>query len=137
MSDLYWLSRHDKDILPPPVIYEDIDASGECYWPRHTTVQIGEHEHSLHRGLIVINPKTIIPSALAHEWRHLWQFYNVRPLGNSNWSKHARRKTYQEAIVSYFVNDPAEYDALLFELKHYPVDHNREWYEWILKRGTS
>ena len=134
--ELNWLAKADKYILLPPVIFADIKEGGFFHFPEKEEVLIDDKYYPADRGLIVINYTYFdrIEAALAHEWRHLWQYYQRgKPKFVSQWNLKPP-SFYREQIINFYISDPAEYDALLFELKKAPSDIALEWYEWIIKR---
>ena len=134
--ELNWLAKADKHILLPPVIFTDIKEGGFLHFPEKKEVLIGNKYYPADRGLIVVNCTypDMIESVLAHEWRHLWQYYQWgKPASVAQWNS-SSPLTYKEQIVKYFTTDSKEYDALLFELEKVPNDTVLEWYEWIIKR---
>lgn len=137
-SELHWLAKADKYILLPPVIFADILEGGYFRFPEKKEVLIEDKYYPADRGLIVINstyPENEIQAGLAHEWRHLWQYYQWgEPELGPQWDSKSPL-SYREQIVDYFISNPSEYDALLFELKKAPSDLSQKWYEWILARG--
>ncbi len=133
--ELNWLAKSDKDILLPPVIFADIPYSGCLYFPEKKEILLSDKYYPLDKGLILIkeaSPGDEIEAAIAHEWRHVWQYYQGDKL-NIEW-ENKPSLSHQEQIIDFFISNPAEYDAFLFELKKSPCDSNKEWYEWIIKR---
>ena len=130
--ELNWLSKSDRNILLPQIIFTKIPACGLFLEPQKGELLIGNKYYLMDRGIIEINPDYSIPAAIAHEWRHLWQFYNKKSNSvGSVWNPNSPLP-YREHIRNFFNQDPSEYDALLFELSKYPTDTTREWYEWII-----
>ena len=134
--ELHWLAKADKYILMPPVIFADIAYGGYFHIPQKKEVLIGNEYYPADRGLIVISEthSEHIESSIAHEWRHLWQYYQRgKPKFVSQWNLKSPL-SYKKQIINFFASDPSEYDALLFQLKKAPDDVARQWYEWIIKR---
>ena len=134
--ELNWLARADKYILLPPVIFADIPSGGFFHFPRKIEVLIDDKYYPADRGLIVISEihSEHIEASIAHEWRHLWQYYQRgEHILKSQWNLESPL-SYKEQIIGFFLSDPFEYDALLFQLKKAPDDVARQWYEWIIKR---
>ena len=134
--ELHWLAKADKYILMPPVIFADIAYGGFFHFPRKKEVLIGNEYYPADRGLIVISEiySEHIESSIAHEWRHLWQYYQRgEHILKSKWNLESPL-SYKEQIIGFFLSDSFEYDALLFQLKKAPDDVARQWYEWIIKR---
>ena len=134
--ELHWLAKADKYILMPPVIFADIAYGGYFRFPDKKEVLVGDKYYPVDRGLIVISEthSEQFKSSIAHEWRHLWQYYQRgEPKSTSQWNLKSS-SSYRKQIVDFFISDPSEYDALLFQLKKAPDDVARQWYEWIIKR---
>lgn len=134
--ELNWLAKADKDILLPIVVFADIQYEGYLCKPEKKEVLIDGRYYSLNRGIIVMNDMQNdddIPATLAHEWRHLWQFYNSFVYDGKDWNTNDKI-SYRKRIIEFFTTSYHEYDALLFELNKSPYDLNREWHEWIIKR---
>ena len=120
----------------PPVIFADIAYGGYFHFPRKKEVLIGNEYYPADRGLIVISElySERIESSIAHEWRHLWQYYQEgKPEYISQWNLKSPL-SYEKQIINHFIFDYREYDALLFQLKKAPDDLALEWHEWIIKR---
>lgn len=135
MNQLHWLAKSDKYILLPPVIFANIPDGGFFRFPRKEEVLIGDKYYPGDRGLIIICEANSdkIEASLAHEWRHLWQYYQYgEPKIVAQWNFKSRL-SYKEQIIKYFTSDLREYDALLFELEKAPDDTARQWFEWIIK----
>ncbi|GAH39444.1 unnamed protein product [marine sediment metagenome] len=134
--ELHWLAKADKYILLPPVIFADIPYGGYFRLPEKKEVVIDDKFYPADRGLIVIseNYSSHVESSIAHEWRHLWQYYKRgKPKWIATWNLKSPF-SYKNQIVIFFMSDPSEYDALLFQLKKAPDDVARQWYEWIIKQ---
>jgi len=135
--ELNWLAKADKYILLPPVVFADILEGGYFLFPKKEEVLIDDKYYPADRGLIIISEinSEKIEATIAHEWRHLWQYYQWgKPEMKSQWNEESSR-SYRKSVIDFFTSDPSEYDALLFELKKAPDDLAREWYEWIIKSG--
>ena len=134
--ELNWLAKADKYILLPPVIFADIPSGGFFRFPDKKEVLVGDKYYPADRGLIVISEtySELIESSIAHEWRHLWQYYqHGRPRSTTQWNLESPL-SYKKQIIDFFMSDPQEYDALLFGLEKAPDDTALEWHEWITKR---
>ena len=126
--ELNWLPNSLLKSIPTPEIYTVSTADyGGCYY------HICEEYK---RGRIILTEDYFNPGTIAHEWRHCWQ-ENNGSIGSSDWGQHASDKSYKEAIVSYFTEQPHEMDALLFELKYAPNDGNLQWWEWIINDSKT
>ena len=134
--ELNWLAKADKYILLPPVIFADIPYGGFFRFPRKEEVLIVDKYYPGDRGLIVISEthSEHIESSIAHEWRHLWQYYQRgEPKLKAKWNLESPL-SYENQIVDFFISDSFEYDALLFQIKKAPDDIALQWYECIIKR---
>lgn len=134
--ELNWLAKSDKYILLPPVIFTNIPYGGYFHFPERKEILVGSEYYPADRGLIVISEihSEHIESSIAHEWRHLWQYYQRgEPKLKATWNLKSPL-SYKEQIVNFFISDSFEYDALLFQLKKAPDDVARQWYEWMIKR---
>ena len=137
-----WLSRIDKTLPMPNLVYvEDLDVGG-CYVPpTNEPVGIDDIEIENPHGTIVVNHSRAYDplyfkesSVLAHEWRHHWQFFNGiddgRRKGDFDFSNYY---TYESEMVKFFSNSYNEFDALRFEIKHAKSYHN-EWVMALLRK---
>lgn len=132
--ELRWLARSDKYILLPQLVFADIDYGGRFYYPRREELLINDKYYPMGRGVIIISdayPEEI-ESSIAHEWRHLWQFYQGWSYWYAEWDLKSK-ESYRNKIIRFFKSDPLEMDALLFQLKKAPNDTGREWHEWIIR----
>lgn len=127
--ELNWLSKSKDISIPEIYIVDDFDYSGCYYSPEfnetildNTCISIGNN------GLIVIK-SDISPATIAHEFRHHLQFVYGMDFDHSEWNDN---KSYKDAIIEYYSTSITEMDALLYEYKQYPDDHNTEWFEWLL-----
>lgn len=126
--ELRWLSRHDKDILLPEIVFTaDMEnAAGSrccgCYWrPEENEYLIGDKFVPFDRGVIAINTEDpeLIRGTIAHEWRHHWQFYHdLLPPAAASWDFGG--SNYDAKIRRFFRSRPHEMDALRYQLKHAP-----------------
>ena len=134
--ELNWLAKSDKDILLPVVVFEEIKTAGVCMFPVREEKLIGERYYPRDRGIIVIHPDHPgVASTLAHEWRHLWQVYNLGWPDECSWWDSESSLSYKQQIIEFFTSDVRETDALLFERKKATCEVIEQWYEWIIKRG--
>lgn len=134
--ELNWLAKADKYILLPPVIFTDIPEGGFFHFPEKEDILIDDKFYPADRGLIAISERypEQIESSIAHEWRHLWQYYqHGKPWEVAEWNLKSPL-SYKKQIVKFFTSDPFEYDALLYQLKKAPDDSAREWYEWVINK---
>jgi hypothetical protein len=86
---------------------------------------LGDELISIDRGLLVVDlarcDDSEIESAIAHEWRHHWQTFNMPAHYPISWPEHL---PYDEALQIYYA-DRFEADALAFECSVAPNDGNR------------
>ena len=137
--DLWWLSRLDKELPLPKLMYVDNpDFGGAYYFPRQGTFPIDqENMCDLRNGLIVISisfeeDDDDRAAIFAHEWRHHWQFFHYGRSSRSTFNWDGEYETYRKAIVSYFRTYTYEMDALRFQLEKCPRDDcTQEWMDWI------
>lgn len=133
-ADLYWLSRRDKDLPLPTLLFAASPGGGGgcCYQPWPYPVTIGGREYDCRNGLIVVDweQSCSIEATLAHEWRHHWQHYKDPVKVVTRWSL-IPSHDYKSAIVGFFRANRWERDALRNELKLAACDENREWASWL------
>lgn len=137
--ELRWLARKDKYIRFPEVVFANIESGGIWIYPSKKEKLIGDRYYPLDLGIIVVNEEfgDEHEATIAHEWRHVWQYYNWGERGVHHPWGIEPHLSYREQIVNYFANDVRELDALLFEVKIAPRPHALQWYEWIVKRGEA
>lgn len=140
--DLGFLLRKFKDLPTPTLLYiENFSYGGQYFYPWHEpqktecgveippskgTIVCGWHEHH--------HPTEYTESVLAHEFRHHWQAYNrdwETGIGSAGWHNLEKKYGYNKAIVRYFLDDPMELDALIFENQ---ISPRCEHHKWILDR---
>ena len=147
--ELHWLSKKEKDITLPNIIFEDGGDYGACYYSSlknreifyHPEIEINGKNHDCTKGLIVINTSTYeanneknyIENAIAHEWRHHCQ--KLRNITDEHFLKldWLDYKKYKENIIKYFLTYPTEMDALIYSQRIAPCETDREWLSWIKK----
>jgi hypothetical protein len=124
--ELNWLSRRDKQLILPDIVFHDFSECQGCYCQPHWYGKaVDGIEVKSRNGTIIVNPRTSssIAATMAHEWRHHWQ-YHRGVLGASRWIPTAAG--YWADIVQYF-QIPHERDALEFECRVAPEDLNLEF----------
>jgi hypothetical protein len=130
--DLNWIRKEDKSLVIPPVVYEANDRYGGYYvHPVKGEIEIAGKFYDSKIGIIVISsiwPENI-PSTLAHEWRHHWQFYQGWKMDSIGWSY---PEDYEAAIRKYFLSSRCEFDALRFEYRKAKSELNDSWRGLIL-----
>ena len=143
MIELGWLNHKAKDLTPPALFVVEglvLGFTSGCYYrPFRGEVVLDGRCVSTERGLIVISglnesrglDSQEAPNALAHEWRHHWQTFNVRRGLPSHWGK-SWSADYENSIVKFFKN-PHEMDALLFSYHIAPCETTRLWLSFIQK----
>jgi len=137
--ELNWLSKKDKYLPIPEVVFVDSFYAGGCYFhPDRCQVLIGDKFINCDKGIIIVNTEYAekdselmysnnwIPSCLAHEWRHHWQYYNVDDEKDYiNWSFEGYdTDEYWESIFSFFEKSNKELDALKFQHNIYPTEYS-------------
>jgi hypothetical protein len=124
-----WLSRHDRHLPTPSVVYVQGLSFGGLYVPPWHEVQIVEGiEIPPSNGTIMIGEwGDEMPPAgiLAHEWRHHWQQWNGWKYDGIGWNSPA---DYTTAIREYFTKSRSEMDALKYETMRASCDHSK----WVL-----
>tara|TARA_R110000851_G_scaffold142629_4_gene281333 strand:- start:191 stop:571 length:381 start_codon:yes stop_codon:yes gene_type:complete len=119
-SDLTWLPNSLlKDLhSPPSIVYE----------PYVDQQYRGYYTHGTAKLVIVETDEELIQSTIAHEFRHMLQYFSGRPLESTSFE--STYENYEDQITKYFTNSWSEYDALQFEYKH-----SKNWLnEWWLKK---
>lgn len=146
--EVSWLSRIDKQLPTPDIIYTDeIDGGGHYVHPTDCYGWVEDILIPPHPGTIIIHVDhdyASVESIMAHEWRHHWQMYNGLLNGDgSNWpgvdyeglTYEEQWVLYEKTLAWYFMSRWVEMDALRHELKLAPCDNN-EW-EASLCRGVG
>ena len=127
------LAKHDKSLLLPLIVFENVEAGGLYYQPGRYEVELNGHFYDAKKGIIVANPEFPdgIDATITHEWRHHWQRFN-RIVGDAfpkwPWQPSV---DYEASIKAYF-QIWHEWDALMFEYKFARNHINESWVE-ILK----
>ena len=110
------IPNSDKDIPAAPVVFVDgLYASGCYYHPHPGVTRIGGREFECNRGILVADVEKDFDGrgdALAHEWRHHWQYCH-------GWVSDSRglqrpNEEYYEFIRRYFRSSRSEMDAELY-----------------------
>lgn len=137
--ELRWL-KPDKGLSLPLIVMANWRSDyGGCYhrpWPYQ--YEINGRFYDGAKGIIEIvdtaKDKLSIStgSIIAHEFRHHWQWHQGLAAGNTE-NAYNPDIDYKSTIINYFMKQPKEMDALMFEQKMYPCDVTREWAEWIIK----
>jgi len=133
--ELNWLAKADKYIPLPIVVFTPLDYCGGFFaYPQKKEGLIGEKYYPLDRGLIAVDDRSSnFSSTLAHEWRHLWQLYNLGKKDYCHRPDASPGLPYKQRIIKYFLSDARELDALLFQRKKVYAEYAERWYEWIIK----
>jgi hypothetical protein len=162
--DLHWLARRDKDLpLPNLHFYNDPRPGTEMAYYSAPNMRVDPAWRrgcspewlelfdagftwtldgtilSRASGLIAVNIGQCrdqdIEAAVAHEWRHHWQAYNVGPHKPAVFDLQIG---HQDAIVKYFSRHWHEADALRFERSLVPNDEcslqRASWLGWPTRR---
>ncbi len=147
--ELNWLRNLDKTLLLPKVVFfpserlvinSDVyPCSGLYLHPFEWEVRINGEFHDGQRGIILAstqNPE-LTPAAIAHEWRHHWQFCNgLLPAKPGGWSEaDGRPENYASAIKKYFRTQWHEFDALQYELSKYRTWSNEHMADLVFSKG--
>jgi len=115
-ADLNWLPHSlFKGITYPTVVLEE-EEKEQSYSGYYTPGT----------GIITVVPTSTVASTIAHEFRHYLQDLNGICVG----SNFQEGNSYEEAIREYFLTQPTEMDALLFEFS-YAKDWCNDW--WLRK----
>jgi hypothetical protein len=131
--ELQWLSRRDRTLPLPNIIFKKEFVGGRYYHP-DPTYEVYDDDgkpHGCNNGLIVISTEFEGEDAtIAHEWRHHYQAH----MGTSNydslgWKEDGR--DYKEKIIEYFLTSKDEMDALRFQLSLCPAGVLEDWVEWL------
>ncbi len=142
MNDSFGLQvfqRGWKDLPTPLVVVDDFHPSrksgGYYASPYRCEVLLDRGVYvPRDRGVIVL-PRDAEDPTMAHEWRHHWQNYYVKP-----WDKYTRKEAernenilanneYWRATELYFTTIPTEYDALRYSIKQCPNQGSEP--QWI------
>ena len=130
-----WLRKEDKSLSLPDIVFADEPNRSGCYYhPDRNPVFIGANEYCPRRGLIVVgiesNDDEQIANTIAHEWRHHWQFHNMK---HTPYASFDSSIPYQAAIRNFFRSDHKEMDALIFSHKIAPCETTEIWLEYLRK----
>lgn len=128
-----YLSRYDKSLLLPKIVYSPMDqVGGQYYRPGRYEIEKDGRYHDARRGIIIISTRypELIPGSIAHEWRHHWQIFNIGPHPNWPWQFENGKDDYQESIRKYF-RMWHEFDAFRFEYHFARNWSNENWREII------
>ena len=120
-----WLSRHERHLPTPSVVYVENLSLGGLYVPPWNDAQIVEGiEIPPSNGTIMIGEwGDDMPAAgiLAHEWRHHWQQWNGWKYDGIGWNSPT---DYTSGIREYFSKSRSEMDALRYEIKRAACDES-------------
>lgn len=134
--DLHWLSKKEKDITLPNLVYENIGygCGGSYYSSTHNDeVYLNGKYYDCSNGLILVNTyndysdKNEIENVLAHEWRHHCQYLRNIYTDPYDSSMFDWNDDYWNSIIKFFSTNKTEVDALLFAEKYAPSDCTTEW----------
>ena len=130
--DLNWLSRHNRALPIPKLVVDDFasDDSGHYIPPDDAWIVFSDITVDCRNGVIVISGLDFLPSTIAHEWRHHWQWYRGWNIFDGQ-QQVTQDTTYKQQIKRYF-RIPCENDALRFERTMYPDHLNGEWFDIIM-----
>lgn len=127
-----WLQHFAKDLLTPRlVLVEQLAGCGGFFWaPEKKEVFFDGTYHPLDRGILVVleaPDSATVSNAIAHEWRHYWQWFN-----RAHWAARAFRtdQPYKKEILRFF-RSPMELDALIFSHKVAPCEVSEIWLRWL------
>jgi hypothetical protein len=129
-----WIGKKAKDLILPSVLFVPRISWCSAYFclPENSERLINGRYYDLSKGLIVIgehNDSNETANTIAHEWRHCWQFFNVKGAFKII-QKFNYKISYKKAIVKFFKN-PNEFDALLFSHKFAPSPVSENWLDMI------
>jgi len=131
-----WVAKKLRQ-LPLPLLYvcEDLSYGGLYFQPTKEEHIWKGNLLPPSNGIIMVGCYAEQPteSALAHEFRHHWQYWNGIDSDCVGWNTETTYEEYPKDIVRYFTGSTTEMDALNFELKHAPSDLSLEWMNWIKK----
>lgn len=129
---LYYKSipnRMIKDIILPDIYIGNMWALGGYYKPTDCISYIEEREVDFINGVIVLSEKLHRQgeeeSTFFHEFRHHVQALNGKLNLPIPWSK-LPGDNYSEQYINYWILQPDELDALIFEYKYAKSKENEE-----------
>jgi hypothetical protein len=136
--ELRWIGKQAKDIILPPILFIPRTIGCGAYFciPRDSERLINGRYYDLSKGLIVVgehNNSNETSNTIAHEWRHCWQFFNVKNAFKTV-QKFNYKISYEKAIIEFF-KSPKELDALLFSHKFAPSPVSDDWIRIIKWRN--
>lgn len=130
--ELGWLSRHDKDLPLPELVFASRLAGCSGYYARPGRCEsfVGGKGFDLTGGLIVCGETDAREAAntIAHEWRHHWQIFHMGL--KDSLTRFNETIDYDSAIREFF-KDWREMDALLFSHRRAPSPISHSWMELI------
>ncbi len=134
---LNWLPQYMLKSVPfyPDIFLIDnlIPPGGTGCYMRPSDEETFEG-HPCKNGIIVISKLTKdVRSTLAHEFRHHWQHFNTTKV-DSNISAYILASLFDpvRAYIEYY-KQPHEFDALLFECRVAPNEHNTKVLQIVLE----
>ena len=131
MNDLNWLTRKEKDLPVPRLVFSDMTEFAGLYKPPSGPIEIGHSTLENKNGTIIVSTfdEAVIAPTIAHEFRHHWQYYNFISYDSdiTNYYQYQKMYSYNEIIVKYFTNSFSEFDALRFELSYDKLDSLGSW----------
>lgn len=128
---LRWCANLDKTIPMPKIIYADTvrGYSGCFVHPMKAEILFEGVHVDARRGVIIVSPETEHEAnTLAHEFRHLWQYWRGWANDCIPWPNFPDYKT---NIIQYFTLSKIEMDALLWSQRVSPAILCEEWLGWI------
>lgn len=131
--DLYPFTRTEKALPIPHLIFCNTELySGAYFSPLDCPFYIKEAKcviHAMEAAIVISSAfgSREIGNAIAHEWRHHWQFYHGRL--PQKLARFDNGMPYREAIATYY-QQPHEKDALLYSITAEPTESQREHYAW-------
>lgn len=131
--ELNWLCK-DKDISLPRIVFAEMKNCGGFYVPpEKDEYYFNGTYYEREKGILFIgdtNDDSFVINAIAHEWRHHWQFVSGFDFDHAELNCDLE---YKDIIIDYFKSSWTEMDALLFSLEMYPDNEALEWYEWLIE----
>jgi hypothetical protein len=88
---------------------------------------------------LVITEGELVASTIAHELRHYMQYQVYPDMPGSDWATCYTEANYdyENAIQEYFLTQPTELDALIFEFKFAKTEINEWWLRKLVIENDS